>query len=229
MVPYCRGWFCGKGGGVSHFGPAGGTLREILSESTWIPPESPKHEPWLQVEHRPTDIGVRPESVMNKLIIATTAAFGLACIGGVSIAQDQTQTTNMQDVLVTGVPASYETYVADLHTGYQLQALVGNTRSHYLQAQRAVDRSESLRKQGLAQQPLVSVAIDNSSGAGVARQIQLIDGARNTVAIVNVYCRRAAPSGGPHCQLAPQQTDRSDQRLASIQAGQPRLAQVDVR
>lgn len=201
--------------------------REIRADSTGIPQAAIA----TQVHDQPTDTHVRPEIAMNKLIIASTTTLGLACAGGVSLAQDQTQTTNMQDVLVTGVPASYETYVADLHTGYQLQALVGNTRSHYLQAQRAADRSESLRRQGLAQQPLVSVAIDNSSGPGVARQVQLIDASRNTVAIVNVYCRRAALVGGPHCQLVPQPVHASEpgQRLASTRAGQLQLAQVNVR
>jgi len=168
---------------------------------------------------------------MKKLIIATTTALGLACVGGVSVAQDQTQTTNMQNIVVTGVRAPYETYVADLHTGYQLQALVGNTHTRYLQAQRAADRSESLRKRGLALQPLVSVAIDNSSGTGVARQIQLVDAAHDTVAIVNVYCKRAVPSGGPHCQMAskPMGAIPSDQRLASIQAGRLQLEEVDLQ
>lgn len=166
---------------------------------------------------------------MKKLIIATTA-LGLACVGGAGVAQEQTQTTNMQDVVVTGVRAPYETYVADLHTGYQLQALVGNTHRRYLQAQRAADRSESLRVRGLAMQPLVSVAIDNSSGAGVAKQIRLINAAHDTVAIVNVYCKRAVSSGGPHCQLAPRpMRGSSSQRLASAQAAPLELAQVQLR
>ena len=168
---------------------------------------------------------------MKKLIIATTIALGLASVGGVSVAQDQTQATRLQNVVVTGVPTPYETYVTNLHTGYQLQALVGHTHKRYLQAQRAADQSETLRRQGLALQPLVSVAIDNSSGAGVARQIQLINAAHETVAIVNVYCKRAMPSGGPRCRLAPQPTraSMSDQRMASTEAGDLRLAVVAVR
>lgn len=168
---------------------------------------------------------------MKKLIIVTATVLGLASVGGVSLAQDQAQTTQLQHVIVTGVRAPYETYVTNLQTGYQLQALVGHTHKQYLQAQRAADQSESLRRQGLAQQPLVSVAIDNSSGPGVARQVQLINAARETVAIVNVYCKRTAPSEGPRCRMAPQPTraSTSDQRLASIRAGDVQLAVVDMR
>ena len=168
---------------------------------------------------------------MNKLIIATTTALGFACVGGASFAQDQSQPTNMQDVVVAGVRAPYEIYVANLRTGYQLQALVGNTHERYLQAQRAADRSESLRTRGLAVQPLVSVAIDNSSGAGVARQFQLINAANETVAIVDVYCKRSVPSGGPHCLLAPRLmgTGGSSERVAFSQAGQLQIAAVDRR
>lgn len=168
---------------------------------------------------------------MKKLIIATATALGLASVGGVGLAQDQAQTTQLQNVVVTGVRAPYETYVTNLQTGYQLQALVGHTHRQYMQARRAADRSESLRRQGLAMQPLVSVAIDNSSGPGVARQVQLINAGRETVAIVNVYCKRAAPSDGPRCRLAPQSIrgSRSGERLASFQAAPVRLAVVDVR
>lgn len=163
---------------------------------------------------------------MNKLIIAT--ALGFASVAGVSVAQDQMQTTRLQNVVVTGVRAPYETYVADLHTGYQLQALVGHTHKHYIQAQRAAEKSESMRMRGLALQPLVSVAIDNSSGAGVARRIQLINGANETVAVVDVYCKRSMPSGGPRCQLAPRPmgASGSSERVASTQAGQLQIAQV---
>jgi len=166
---------------------------------------------------------------MKKLIIATTVALGLAGVGTASVAQDQT--TDLQDVVVTGEPGAYETYVADLDTGYQLQALVGNTHKRFMQARRAADRSESLRMRGLAMRPLVSVAIDNSSGPGVARQIQLIDADRQTVAIVDVFCKRVAPSGGPRCQLAPRSmgSGGSGQRLASAPAEQLRVAEVELR
>ena len=164
---------------------------------------------------------------MKKLIIATITALGLASVAGVSVAQDQAQTTRLQDVVVR---APYETYVANLHTGYQLQALVGHTHRQYVQAQRAADASESLRTRGLALQPLVSVAIDNSSGPGVARQFHLINAANETIAIVNVYCKRAVPSEGPRCRMAPQpMAGTSEQGLASTQAGGVQLAVVDTR
>jgi hypothetical protein len=167
---------------------------------------------------------------MKRQIIVTTIVIGLACIGSVSAAQDETQTTNMQNVTVTEAPAQYETYVVDLHMGYGLEALVGSTHSQYVQAQRVADRSEALRQQGLALRPLVAVAIDNSSGPGVAKQFELIDAAQNTVAIVNVYCKRAASAGGKHCQLAPQPVWNStySQRLASMQVGSPQLQLVEV-
>jgi hypothetical protein len=159
---------------------------------------------------------------VKKLILATTIALGLA--SGVTLAQEQTQTTELQNVVVTG--QSYETYVADLDTGYQLHALVGHTHRQYTQARRAAEAAESLRRQGLALQPLVSVAIDDSSAPGVARQIQLFNAARETVAIVNVYCKRIVPSGGPHCRLDPRPTRAamSNQRVATTQAGGPQLA-----
>ena len=140
-----------------------------------------------------------------KHLIQATLALGLFCVGGVSAAQDEipTQTTTtMRDVTVTAVP-QYETYIADLPTGYALHALVGNTHRQYVQAQRDAARSDALRRSGLAVPAHVAVAIDNFSGPGTARQIWLIDGSRETVAIVNVYCKRVMPSGGPRCRLAP--------------------------
>lgn len=166
---------------------------------------------------------------MKKLIIATTTALGLAGAGGASLAQDQSQTTRLQDVVVTGVRAPYETYVTGLPAGFQLQALVGQTHVRYMQAQRAAAKAESQRRQGLTLQPQVSVAIDNSSGAGVARQIQLSNAAHEVVAIVNVYCKRAVPSGSAHCRLDPRpvRASGSDQRLASTRAIDLQLAEVD--
>ncbi len=168
---------------------------------------------------------------MKHLISATTLAFGLICAGGVSAAQDeaQTQATNMRDVTVNAVPGQYETYMARLHTGHTLHALVGNTHKQYVQARRTADRSESLRKRGIAAP--IAVAIDNASGPGVARQIQLIDSARNTVAIVNVYCKRVMPSGAARCRLdpVPMSTSRYNQRLASTQAEYLQIAEVDLR
>lgn len=166
---------------------------------------------------------------MKHLISATTLAFGLVCIGSVSAAQDQTQATNLRDVTVTAIPGQYETYVANLHTGYTLQALVGHTHRQYMQAWRAADRSETARKQGIPVSG-IAVAIDNSSGPGVAKQYRLIDADRNTVAIVNVYCKRTMPSGGPRCMLAPQvmRAGNDGQPLASAQAGL-RIAEMSLR
>jgi hypothetical protein len=135
---------------------------------------------------------------MKKIILAATVAFGLACVASTSAAQDQT--TELQNVTVTGMPTPYAVYVIDFDMGYGLKALVGHTHRQYMQAQRAAAASETLRKQGLAESPYVSVAIDNS-GFGLAKQIQLIDAERNTVAIVNVYCKGVAPSQGSRCKL----------------------------
>lgn len=169
---------------------------------------------------------------MKYLIHVTTFALGLACAGGVSAAQDepQTRTTTMRDVTVNAMPARYETYVAHLRTGYALHALVGNTRRQFVQAQQAADRSEFLRRQGIAGPPHVTVAIDNSQG-GVARQIQLIDGARETVAIVNVYCKRVVQAGGERCRLAvqPMWNDRASRRLAATPPGELQLAALEPR
>lgn len=140
---------------------------------------------------------------MKLPITATIVAISLACAGSVSAAQDRNHTTNLQTFTVTAPPGEYETYVVDLHTGYELAALVGNTHSQYMQAARAAERSEALRKQGVAAQPLVAVAIDNSTGPGVSKRILVTDPGQNTVAFVDVYCKRAVPSGGKHCQLFP--------------------------
>lgn len=166
---------------------------------------------------------------MNQLM--ATTALALVFASGASIAQTPSRTTEMQNVTVNGVPVPYETYAADLPAGFTLQALVGNAHTHYMQARRAAEYSEALRKRGVASQPVVSVAIDNSAGAGVAKQIQLVNGARETIAIVNVYCKRSVPSGGPHCKLVPRQmgVDTANQRLASIQTGALKLAEVQLR
>lgn len=168
---------------------------------------------------------------MRHLISVTTLALGLACVGGVSAAQDVTQATNMRNVTVNAVPVLYETYAADLDAGFTLHALVGHTRRQFVQAQRAAERSESLRKRGMATQPLVAVAVDDSSGPGVARQFQLLDADNETVAIVDVYCKRAMPSGGPHCRLAPLHigTGRGGQSMAATQAKYLQVAEVDLR
>jgi hypothetical protein len=138
---------------------------------------------------------------MKRLIIATTIALSLACAGSISAAQDQTRATNLENFTVTAPTGQYETYFIDLHTGYGLEAFVGNTHSQYVQAARAAERSETLRKLGVAPQPIVAVAIDNSNGPGVAKRVLLFDSAETTVGMVDVYCKRAAPAGGRHCQL----------------------------
>lgn len=154
---------------------------------------------------------------MKHPVLVTFITFGLASVASVSAAQEQTQATNLQNFTVTGIPAPYETYVVDLQAGYGLQALVGNTRTQYIQAQRAAEASEALRMKGMALKPYVAVAIDNSSDPGVARQIQLMDSAQNTVAIVNVYCKRSVPARGNHCRLVavPVSTKTYGERVAS--------------
>jgi|SRR5215469_8536237 len=138
---------------------------------------------------------------MKSLIIASTIAIGLACAGSISASQDQTQVTNLQNLTVTAPIGQYEAYVIDLHTGFGFAALVGNTYNQYLQAQKAADRSEALRKMGRAQQPLVAVAIDNSEGPGVAKRFLMSDANQNTVAIVDVYCRRSPSLSGKRCWM----------------------------
>lgn len=77
----------------------------------------------------------------------------------------------------------------------------------------------------------IAVAIDNSAGPGVAKQIQVIDPARNTVSIVNVFCKRTMPSGAARCALAPRlmQGGNEGQRVASTQAAYPQVAEVNLR
>jgi hypothetical protein len=164
---------------------------------------------------------------MKHLIVATTVALGLSCISGVSAAQDESeQTTRLQRVTVTAAPGQYETYTVDLNTGYALQTLVGHTHRQYVQAQREAARSEALRKQGMALLPVVTVAIDNSSGPGMARRILLFDGNRALVAVVDVHCKRVAPAEGKRCQLVSR--DASGQSLASREMGRLQLAKVDL-
>lgn len=153
---------------------------------------------------------------MKLQITAATIAISLACAGSISAAQDQSHTTNLQTFTVTAPAGQYETYVVDLHTGYGLAALVGNTHREYMQAARAAERSEALRKMGMAKQSLVAVAIDNSIGPGVAKRVLLTDSAQNTVAFVDVYCKRVVPEGDKHCQLFPNGIrSMHGQRLAS--------------
>lgn len=155
-------------------------------------------------------------------IAAAVPAFAFA--RGVSAAQDKTQATTMGNVTVNEVP-QYETYVADLGAGFTLQALVGHSHRQFVEARRAAGRLESQRKQGMATQPLVAVAIDNSLAPGVAKQFQLIDADNRTIAVVNLYCKRAVPSGGPHCRLTP----LGGQSLAATQAEYLRVAEAELK
>jgi hypothetical protein len=172
----------------------------------------------------------------KNLIIATTIALGLASVGSVGFAQDQTetqtqtQTTTMQNVVVTQALAEYEVYYADLHLGYGLKALVGHTHRQYVQARRVANKSEALRMSGMAQQPFVAVAIDNSSGPGLAKQLRLIAPTGDTVAIVNVYCKRVMPSGGKRCLLdpLPVRGNTYNQSLASTQVGRLQLTEANL-
>ncbi|RUL69314.1 hypothetical protein [Dyella choica] len=140
---------------------------------------------------------------MKRLLIAMTIALGLACVGSTSVAQNQTHATKLQNFTVIAPAGQYETYFVNLPTGYGLEALVGNTHRQYVQAERAAERSEAQRMRGIASQPFVAVAIDNSTGPGVAKRYLLTDSVQNTVAIVDVYCKRVAPEG-KRCRLISQ-------------------------
>jgi hypothetical protein len=74
---------------------------------------------------------------------------------------------------------------------------------------------------------MVAVAADNSSGPGLARQIQLLDNMQNTLAIVNVYCKHAVKTG-KRCLLVPtlDSTDAYGPSLASVATESSSLAQV---
>ncbi|HKT27268.1 hypothetical protein [Dyella sp.] len=158
---------------------------------------------------------------MKSLIITSTIALGLACAGSISAAQDQTQATSLQNLTVTAPVGQYETYVVDLHTGYGLAALVGNTHRQYVQAARAAERSEALRKMGMAEQSVLAVAIDNSDGLGVAKRFLVSDSSQSTVAIVDVYCKRVSMTNGKHCIVFSRGFGQThDQRVASAKKTQ---------
>lgn len=166
---------------------------------------------------------------MKHTILASTFALALAFASSGSIAQNQSQTANLQHVTVTATPGQYETYAVDLNTGFGLKVRVGNRHGQYMEAQRATERLETLRKQGMAQSPFVNVAIDNSSGESHAWQILLSDRAQRTLAIVDVYCNHFARDGSDRCRLAPLPVAGSpDQGLASRAVRGVSLAQVQV-
>lgn len=163
---------------------------------------------------------------MKRPIIATSIALALSCISGVSAAQAAPQqSTRLQHVTVNPTPGQYETYTVNLDTGYGLKTLVGHTHRLYVQAQHEAERLEALRKQGMAPSPFVTVALDDSTGPGMARRILLFDADRNAVAVVDAHCKRVVPADGERCQLT--SADASGQSLASSDMGRLRLAQVD--
>lgn len=165
---------------------------------------------------------------MKRTIIASTFAFALVCVSGGSIAQDQSQTANLQHMTVTAAPGQYETYETDLNTGFGLKVSVGNRHGQYMEAQRATERLEAQRKLGMAQSPFVNVAIDNSSGESHVWRILLSDRAQRTLAIVDVYCKHFVRDGGKQCLLVPRPVSgSSDNRgLASREMRGVSLAQV---
>ncbi|MFK2930677.1 hypothetical protein [Dyella agri] len=167
---------------------------------------------------------------MKRMIVVTAITLALACVCGASVAQQQSQTANLQHVTVTAARGQYEAYVVNLDTGFDLEVRVGNTHMQYMQAERVTERSEALRKQGMAQSPFVAVAIDNSVGSGLARQVELRDGAQNTLAIVDVYCKQSARPDGNRCRMVsePVSSHAYSQGLASMPMGRLSLAQVQV-
>jgi len=140
---------------------------------------------------------------MKHMIVASILAFGVVCASGGGIAQEQSQTADLQNVSVTAPAARYETYAVDLDAGFGLKVFVGNRHGQYMEARRVTRRLEDLRKQGMAESPFVNVAIDNSSGESRAWQILLSDRERRTPAIVDVYCKHFARNGGKRCLLVP--------------------------
>ncbi|TAL74129.1 MAG: hypothetical protein EPN56_14460 [Rhodanobacter sp.] len=165
---------------------------------------------------------------MKRTIITSAFAFGLACISGGGMAQDQSQTANLQHVTVTAEPGQYETYQVDLNTGFGLKVRVGNRHGQYLAARHATERLEALRKHGMTESPFVNVAIDNSSGERHVWQIMLSDRGQRTLAVVDVYCKHFVRDGGRRCRLVPQPVSgrANDQGLASRGTGGVSLAQV---
>ncbi|KZC15358.1 hypothetical protein RHOFW510R12_16145 [Rhodanobacter sp. FW510-R12] len=57
----------------------------------------------------------------------------------------------------------------------------------------------------------------------------LLDGAQNTVAVVDAYCKQAAPADGQRCRLVsrPVAANASGRSLASSEVGSLRLTEVD--
>jgi hypothetical protein len=79
----------------------------------------------------------------------------------------------------------------------------------------------------MAQQSLVAVAIDNSDGPGVAKRFLVSDSNQTTVAIVDVYCKRAPMENGKHCLLFSRGFGQSNsQRVASAKRARSERARV---
>lgn len=162
---------------------------------------------------------------MKRSIMVVVTVLALACGSGIAAAQEGHESATMQrGVTVTATAGHYETYALPLAVGFSLQARVGNTHREYLQATRAASQLEQQRMQGLAQEPFVTVAIDNSTGSGAAWEYRLADQHDRTLAIVDVYCKRAA-SAGNHCRMVSRRfAGESD--LAVLPGGQTPLALV---
>lgn len=160
---------------------------------------------------------------MKKPIIVAVTALALA--SAAAVAQERPDSAVMQQrVTVTAAPGDYEVYEIALDTGYSLQARVGSTHRQYVQAVQSAAELETLRKQDKARGAFVTVAIDNSAAPGSARQIRLTDGRSNTLAIVDVHCKRVAPAGD-RCQLFSLPV-RGQPRLAVLPDDHVPLAQV---
>ncbi len=164
---------------------------------------------------------------MKRTITVIALALTLAGISGIACAQDRPDSADMQRVTVTASPGQYETYEMDLDAGFGLQARVGNTHRQFLQASRATAELETLRTHGKAATPFVTVAIDNSARAGSAWQYVLTDRGNRTLAIVNVYCKRAA-SAGSQCRMVslPVAGALEQAGLANLPKGSVPLAQI---
>lgn len=161
---------------------------------------------------------------MKRSITVVAITLILAGVSGIAAAQNRPDSANMQRVTVTATPGHYETYEIALDTGFSLQARVGNTHREYMQAWRAAEQQEALRTQGVAQEPVVTVAIDNSTGSGHAWQYRLSDRHSNTLAVVNVYCKRANAAGS-RCRMVSLPV-ASQSSLATLVPGRVPLAQV---
>lgn len=164
---------------------------------------------------------------MKHSIIATTIALGLACACGVSTAQDAPQTANLQDVEVIAAPGQFEIYTINLSPDYGLKVLVGHTHRQYMQARRAAEGAEALRKQGRALSPSLSVALDNSSGPGMGRRILVSDSTQGAVAVVEVYCKHVVQASRKRCLLV--SLHPSGQSLASKATEHLHVAVADLR